>query len=93
MDKLIGSSSVLSKIDAVYDRYSAYDDNYNAGVCAGLQSARMIVVDAPEENSISIDWMTEQRDKEPVGSHTWWMYQAIMEKWRKERGTTTSMED
>ena len=40
--------------------------------------------DIPTVEAITIKWMIEQRDKETVGTHTWWMYQAIMEKWKKE---------
>ena len=35
-------------------------------------------------DAIPMEWMIEQRDKEPRGTHIWWMYQAIIGKWQNQ---------
>lgn len=42
--------------------------------------------------AIPIEWMKEQRDKEERGTHVWWIYQAIINKWQEEQEKTDEID-
>ena len=43
------------------------------------------ITGAPTVDAILVEWMEAQRDKEKRGTLVWWLYQAIINKWREEQ--------
>lgn len=88
---LIRREAIISEFEEGKECEGSPDPWYE-GFNTGLDAAQTISENVPVIDAIPIEWMKKQRDKEERGTHFWWMYQAIINKWQEEQEKTDEID-